>query len=420
MTDPLNKDTQARLKSAASALRRMGWRTRLELLTRCARRWRRDADDANAATQDIDAIAAACGLSAPMVRWGIATTCEAFARDAEALLRANLTHPERLDGPFDGVMVCPPDLCAHVWASTLPTSGWIPVFSTLLCGSAALIKAPASATPAADALARSLADIDPRLGDAVVVASWRGGGPEDEALVERCDALVVSGGEAAVKRFALLNAERRPPARQLAFGPGRSLTIVPQGALPATEDLCLALALDVAAYDQLGCLSPQTLWIETDDPALGETFSRRLAAALDRIAVTLPRGDVPAAALASIMQRRGTAAFQGRVFEARDALVLWEPEPYRHDCPLYRTIAVHPFQGDPMALAARLRQTETRLHAVAVAGDAHTRLRWTRALATFGVSRVCAPGTLQTPPGHWHHDGHRWLSHLLHFVDVSS
>ena len=149
-------------------------------------------------------------------------------------------------------------------------------------------------------------------------------------------------------------------------------------------------------------------------------LSDRIAAALDRIAVTLPRGDVPAAALASIMQRRGTAAFQGRVFEARDALVLWEPEPYRHDCPLYRTIAVHPFQGDPMALAARLRQTETRLHAVAVAGDAHTRLRWTRALTTFGVSRVCAPGTLQTPPGHWHHDGHRWLSHLLHFVDVSS
>lgn len=419
MTDPFNKDTEERLKSAAEALRSVGWRARLELLIRCAQQWQSSVEDADAATSEVAAIADACGLSVPMVRWGIATTCEAFARDAEALVRANVTHPERLDGPYEGVMVWPPSVCAHVWASTLPTSGWIPVLSTLLCGSAALIKAPAAAEAAANALVRRLKDIDPRLSDAVAVASWRGGDPEDEALVEWCDALVVSGGEAAVRRFAELNAERRPPVRQIAFGPGRSLTIVPSDALPETEELCHALALDVAAYDQLGCLSPQTIWLETHDPAQGEAFSERLAAALGQIGATLPRGDVPAAALASIMQRRGTAAFQGRVFEAHDALVLWEPEPYRHDCPLYRTIAVHPFQGGPLALAERLRHTETRLHAVAVAGDAQTRARWVRPLATFGVSRVCAPGTLQTPPGDWHHDGHRWLSHLLHFVDVA-
>ncbi len=390
---------------------------RVDALRRWANGWTRPVSD-----DTLDDIAQASGLSPAMIAWGARTTAEAFARDLDGLIDG-LGGPGRLRGFHSGTAIVPPRVTGHVWASTLPTSGWIPVLGTLLIGGAALIKAPAAAMPAAAALIDPLAAAHPACGRCLAARAWAGGGPQDALLARACDALVVSGGRDAIARFALLNAERPDgPAPLLPFGPGRSCAVIPASALPATDDLLDALALDVAAYDQRGCLSPQALWVEIEDRDDRETrgleLCARLAAALDRVAAILPRGDVPEAAAAAIMQRRGTAAFRGRPFSARDALVLWEPTPYRADNPLHRTLPVHPFEGGPEGLRD-LIQGQGRLHSLGVAGDIAQRAAFAATFAHLGISRVCAPGAMQTPPGDWHHDGLAWLSHLARFVDLA-
>ena len=358
-------------------------------------------------------IAAASALSPPMIAWGSQTTMDAWLLGARPLLRQSALAQAR------GPLWRPPTLCAHVWASTLPTSGWIPVFGSLALGARALIKAPAPVKPAADLLQDALAALDPSLEDLIEVQSWTGGGPEDETLAQRADALIVSGGAQAIARYAALMAHK-PHAPFLPFGPGWSLAAVPSKALSrpsAWPKLARALALDVAAYDQRGCLSPQALWLETHDEAQAARFCESLAQALDALADTLPRGPLDAATHAALHQRLGSARVMGQVWEVRDGAVLLEPTPYRSDNPLARTLPVHLYQGGAEGLARALGKTPP-LHAIAVAGDATTRADHARALQARGLHRACTPGTLQTPPATWRHDGYLWLAHLARFTDL--
>jgi hypothetical protein len=358
-------------------------------------------------------ISAASALSQPMVAWGCQTTMGAWLAGARALLRQSGLLQAR------GPLWRGPALCGHVWASTLPTSGWIPVLGSLALGGRALIKAPDAVRPAADLLRDTLSALDPSLQDLIEVQSWAGGGPEDETLVQRADALVVSGGAQAIARYADLMA-RKPHAPLLPFGPGWSLAAVPSEALArprAWPKLARALALDVAAYDQRGCLSPQALWLETHDEAQAARFCALLAQALDALADTLPRGPLDAATHAALHQRIASARFMGKVWEVRDGAVLLEPTPYRSDNPLARTLPVHLYQGGPQGLAHALGKTPP-LHASAVAGDATTRADYARALQARGLHRACPPGTLQTPPATWRHDGYLWLAHLERFTDL--
>ncbi len=403
-------------REGLAALQAVSWKHRLEALERWAQVW-----SSRPNPEAIAEIADAAQMSPQMVAWAARTTCEAFIQDAQVLLTEATGDPNRLDGSAGGVAVLSPPVWGHVWASTLPTSGWMPVLTGLLCGSAAVIKAPQRALPAALWLARTLQDADPCFAKSVQVSVWRGGGPEDAILVQGSDALVVSAGAQAVERFAHLCADQPGPLPAVFFGPGRSLAVVLDGQ-SHSPDLFDALALDVAAYDQLGCLSPQAIWLQNADEATGRAFCQALAQALDRLGATLPRGPLPNDAAAAIMQRKATAPFTGgRIFEATDATVLWEPTAMRADCPLHRTIAVHAFKGDHHNLEATISQHERRLHAVAIAGTTSFRAQFGLMFAArFGASRICQPGTMQTPPGRWHHDGMAWLAHLLKFTDFEA
>ncbi|MEL6181127.1 MAG: acyl-CoA reductase, partial [Myxococcota bacterium] len=342
----------------------------------------------------------------------------------EALVLTSLGDVRRLNGPVDGgpegfaVHAVPIALCGHVWASTIPTSGWIPVVGSLALGSAVIIKAPKQVLAAAEHLAASLAEFDPLMGQAVAVETWTGGGHTDAELVAHCDGIVVSGGRQAVDRYAALCLARRSRSIPcVVFGPGESVAVVPAEQGEPSEDVLDDLALDVVAYDQLGCLSPTALWVEQGH---GEAWAEGLAHALDMSAVHMPRGEVPDDAAAAIMQRRGTAAFLGRVFDVRDAVVLWEPEPLEGESPRYRTVPVHTYTGGAVGLAEALyAQNPSRLLlSAAVAGNDQVRRSYASALLPLGIHRVCRPGTMQTPPATWHHDGMNWLSRLVRFVDL--
>lgn len=402
-------------QAAAALEARAGWAAlplaaRLEALGRWASGW-----EGAAAGEREARIASESGLSAEMVSWGARTTCAAWREGAQGLLARSLGGDP---GALDAGRAVGAALVGHVWASTLPTSGWLPVVGGLALGGAALIKAPAGALEAARALAASLEDAHPALAGCVQVAAWASGGAQDEALVSCVEGLVVSGGEAATARYAALYAARWPTrGGWVPFGPGWSVAVAPAGSWEdAPAALCAALALDVAAYDQRGCLSPQALWLEGAAEASAARFCEALAEALGRVAEALPRGPLPAGVAAAQMQRQGTAAFLGRAFAAKEALVLWEPTPYRADNPLYRTLPVHTWEGGAGALAARLA-SQGRLQSAAVAGGVEARRAFAGVLGGLGANRVCSPGSMQTPSASWSHDGMLWLSRLVRFVD---
>jgi hypothetical protein len=382
----------AGLRQRVGALRSLGVQARLDVLAAWAADFEPDPAD----------IAVESGLSPQMVAWGIRTTVREVC-DLGLTLDEGLGDRYRVGGFRAHTQAVMPDVVGHVWARTLPTSGWLPVLTCLAAGSACVIKAPRGARSAAELLRDSLPDLFP-----VAVHGWAGGEDEDEALVQRSGAVIVSGGVDAIERYADLTRRRQIPF--VPFGPGCSIAVV-----PAETDVDVAgLALDVAAYDQRGCLSPQSVWVER---GRGREVAQRLAMALSAAARDLPRGELSDETAAAIMQRRASAAFRGEVLEAEQATVLYEPEPHRWDTPLHRTVAVHEFDGGAVGLDSALPEG-LRLHAAGVSGPPDTRRAYAAVLARRGVSRVCAPGRMQTPPAGWHHDGLNWLARIAHFVDV--
>lgn len=384
--------TVATLRQRGQALRTLGVQSRLDVLAQ----W------AGGLPAPPAGVAEDSGLSPEMVRWAVRTTAREAAH-LGGLLDEALGDRYRVGGFRGHVQAVMPDVVGHVWARTLPTSGWLPVLGCLAAGSACLIKAPAGAVESACFLRDSLPDLFP-----VAVLTWEGGSAQDEALVRHAGGIVVSGGVDAIERYADLTRRRQVPL--VPFGPGCSIAVVPE----ESEVDIAGLALDVAAYDQRGCLSPQSVWVEGDR---AQDVARRLAGALDAVADELPRGRVSDEVAVAVMQRKASAAFRGQVFEARGATVMFEPEPYRWDTPLHRTVAVHRFEGGAAGLDAAL-PAGLRLHAAGVAGSAENRRAYAGVLGRRGVSRICPPGRMQTPPAGWHHDGLNWLARLAHFVDV--
>ena len=394
---------------AVPALKAMGASGRLDAIRSWARSW--VANPLPVAK----AIAPASGLSVPMAAWAVKTTCESIDSGLEALLVETLGDPTRLDGfcalgETSRTRAVPVPVVGHIWASTLPTSGWVPLVATLATGSTSIIKAPDTVRTAAEKLVQGLSAAAPQFVDSLHVFSWQGGDTEDELLARHVDGLVVSGGTDAIVRYGELTAHRSIP--MVPFGPGCSVAVVPVGA--DLDSTAQGLALDIAAYDQLGCLSPQSVWVEGE---VGEDLCTRLAAALDTLASELPRGPITDDVATTIMQRTSSTQFRGKVFPAADAVVLWEPKPYRLDTPLHRTILVHAYEGGTEGLLKALPMG-LRLHGAAVAGECATRESYASALADLVVSRVTPPGRLQMPPATWHHDGMLWLGRLVRFVDA--
>jgi hypothetical protein len=80
---------------------------------------------------------------------------------------------------------------------------------------------------------------------------------------------------------------------------------------------------------------------------------------------------------------------------------------------------VHPV-NDPAALVEALRPLGPHLAAVAIEGFADDADALARALADLGASRICRPGTLQSPPLAWRHDNRGVLAPLARFAELEA
>jgi hypothetical protein len=99
----------------------------------------------------------------------------------------------------------------------------------------------------------------------------------------------------------------------------------------------VALAGDVVAFDQRGCLSPRIALVEGDD-ARATSFGGALHEALERLDHTIPRGEIPSGERAEAARYVATMTYAGQtlvgsthvvaIAEAGSPLAL--PPPYRH------------------------------------------------------------------------------------------
>ncbi len=186
--------------------------------------------------------------------------------------------------------------------------------------------------------------------------------------------------------IAAVRAEARPGVKVRGHGAGMGIAVVTAAA--AVNETAEALAVDVVAFDQRGCLSPRVALVEGDE-ARAESFARAIDASFDRWEARVPRGALTEAEKGEAAYWREMAAFVGPVL-ARPAhavavapalAVLSVPPPGRH----LLVVPSGSIEDGIRALAP---------HVVTVGTDDPARVR---ALAP-AHARVAALGCMQRPP----------------------
>ena len=320
------------------------------------------------------------GLSPAGLSHGLRSIGEGMRGDAAA---AELQGPHRQQKDGFSLVVLPAEPPGLILQSLLPA---------LAAGAPVLFKSSSAEPHFAPAFLAALGRRLPVLRDAYAAATWTGGDEAVETPLHASARLVVAyGGEATIDAL-----QSAGPRRLITFGPRLSLGWVGPGF--SLEQAAHGMALDIATFDQRGCLSVHAVLAE---PGAAPTFAAALATTLAQLALDLPPGRGSAADRAGVRLARENADLRGLDWhgDALDAgTVIVDPNPRISPSPGLRTVRIHPVEGVPP-----LDDWNGRLQGVAVAGHMPTAVR--RAFEQAGVSRFAPAGRLQTTDAAWRNGG---------------
>jgi len=366
--------------AARERLRTRPLRATIGALAEAARRFRADETLAIA-------LPPVARLSTPM----IATVLPAAAEALDPAAMTELVEQAWGAGAAARPPGAGPALVAHVLASNVPALALPAIALGCLAGAALVVKSGRDDPLSAPAFQGALAAVDPALAATVVTTYWPGGDRErQDAVLGHADVVVVTGGDRALA--ALAGGVR---GRLLAHGPRWSVALVGRDGARDTEAIAGAVARDIGAHDQRGCLSPHAVYVEGDAAAV----ARCLAEALERLAAHLPPGPATVDERAVLRLRRAEAEWEpgATVLEGPGGTVILyrEPAAFHPTCG-QRTVRVHPL-ASVAALPALLPPDTVECVGVAAADTGAL----ISALRTRGVARLCPVGRMQRPRLTW-------------------
>lgn len=312
------------------------------------------------------------------------------------------------------------ELTSVLLAGSIPMPSLLSVALPLVLRSPLLCK-PASrdlVTPAL--IADSIRAVEPRLAACIAITPF----DKDDSDASRAfyaSACVSATG--SNETIAQVNQQLSADQARLTYDHRVSIAVIentPTRHDGPTEHV-EALALDITLWDQLGCLSPVSIYLVGGGRGENERFATELALALERAGTRWPRGAASTEAAAMIARERSEAEMRAALGRSTQLLaskdstqwtVVLEDDCEQRPAPLHRFIRLHPVSGVD-ALFDALAPLAAHLAGVALAGFDTVRDTLAQRLLTLGASRVCAPGELQTPPIDWPRDNQPLLRGLV-------
>ena len=163
----------------------------------------------------------------------------------------------------------------------------------VLVRSAQFVKCARGASLLPRLFAHSLYEAEPKLGACLEIADWaRGEADLETALFEAADCVTATGSD---EMLAALGQRLPAKTRILGYGHRVSFGYVAGAALAGltARGVVARTAVDVAAWNQLGCLSPHVIYVEQGGGVSPEQFAEMLAEELARREESEPRGELP-------------------------------------------------------------------------------------------------------------------------------
>jgi len=314
-------------------------------------------------------------------------------------------------------------LTTHIFSGNIPGVSVTSLIRALCVKSAAFGKTAAGEPYFAVCFARALAAEDPELASCLAVTYWPGGSKDLEAVAfSEAGVVIAYGADETVSGIAC----RVPPSVRFVGYPNRvGAALVSRSSLNRADVPALArsAALDVVTFDQQGCVSPHTIYVETGGEVEPLDFARALGVALEKLAVEIPRGAMAPGESALIHQLRVQAEMRGATVLTSESGTEWtvilEDRVKFEPSPLNRVIQVQPV-GDLSEAVTVLERIGRHLQTVAIAAVADEVTALAARLGAIGATRLVAVGEAAWPAPHWHHDGRFQFLDLVHFVDLDT
>jgi len=405
----------------------------VHLLRELGQRWL--ADDYAFRKLALERVPAVTGFSRATLAYGLDRFFSQLTpQNLDALLEQDLGHTGRLDQVTAAgheekfrrsATATGPELLVHIAAGNLAVPVLMSLILGLLVRSAQFVKCASGASLLPRLFAHSIYDADPKIGACLELATWPGSNPQLSQLIfDEADCVTATGTDETLSAIQM----RLPrKTRFIGFGHRVSFGFIAAEVLTGTHARRVAVraAADVAAWNQLGCLSPHVFYIEEGGAMPAEQFAELLSEELEKVEEAEPRGEVTLETAAAIQSRRSIYELRAahgpetRVwtsFESTAWTVVYEADPqFQFSC-LHRFIYVKPAASLTAALQAAdvvRNQTST----VGLAVPEHKAHELALELARWGASRVCPVGEMQNPPLTWRHDGRPALGELVLWTD---
>ncbi len=375
------------------------------------------------------------GFSKPILARGLDGFFKQFTpENFHALLEQEFGAGERLERfaahppsvePKRMATVMPPELLGHIAAGNIPNPTLMSMTLGLVLRSAQFIKCASGSSFLPRLFALSIYQVDPKLGACLEIAEWRGGNQElENALFAELDCLTVTGDDQT-----LAAVRTRLPARVRFVGHGQrvSLGYVAREVLQEAEvsKIVSAVADDITAWDQKGCLSPHVIYVEERGAVESDKFAELLAVELAKRESSEPRGKISVEESAAIASRRAIyetlAAHRAdaRVWQSQDSTawtVVFEHDVrFQFSC-LNRFIYVKPVP-DLTTVIRGVDAIRGQVSTVGIAAPPEKGRELAQQFARWGATRICPVGQMQNPPLTWRHDGRPTLGDLVTWTD---
>lgn len=373
------------------------------------------------------------GYDEEVIRLGLTSYLKTFRKhELQRFLVEDLGNPLLLDefqprvkGGFSKVVG--PDLITHIWAGNVPALPLWSFISGLLVKAGNIGKVSSAEPLFAGWFANLMVEAEPRLADCFAVVWWKGGDEERELSVfGQSDVVVGYGGN---KSLESLKSRIPITTRFMPFGHKISFGMVSCSSLDSRKAVQSAhqAAIDVVRYDQQGCYSPQTFYVQNGGKVSPKEFAGFLAHELDNFAKRYPRRRLSmeeSAAITSWRQKEEMSIFSQPNKEvlgnaANDWTVVYEEEiTFRPSC-LNRVVNVIAFDRieDVIPVIAPHR---AYLQTAGIASSPKELFQWGGLLGKIGVTRLTGLGTMTSPEAGWHHDGRFNLLDLIQMVDIEA
>ena len=238
-----------------------------------------------------------------------------------------------------------------------------------------------------------------------------------ESLSLNSDIRVAWGGREAVE--TVMSLPRKYGTDDVIFGPKYSFAAIGRNSFIESElkDITYKLAMDISVFEQQGCNSPHTVFIEKGGKISPLDFSKALATSMQDVLKRMPKNPVSADEAYAIVYTRSEYSFSGQVFSSKGTewTVIYSEEKGLAKACYQRIIFVRPVNN----LSEILNYIEEKAHqTIGLCINEGEKNEFAKRATEKGIERITELGKMSYFDYPW--DGMFPINRFVRWVSLSS